>query len=97
MTRDEARELISKHSYKCENGNYVIPKKLAFIITDCLENESLQNRTCENCKHTDNKYFDLFCINRDVINQHNHLFEQAQEVTKKKAKAGMFAFLDLTE
>ena len=50
MTRDEARELISKHSYKCENGNYVISKRVAFIIADCLENESLQNRACENCK-----------------------------------------------
>ena len=54
MTRDEARELISKHSYKCENGNYVISKRVAFIIANCLENESLQNRTCENCKHYSN-------------------------------------------
>ena len=51
MTRYEARELISKHSYKCENGNYVISKKVASVIVDCLENESLQNRTCGNCKH----------------------------------------------
>ena len=54
MTIDEARELISKHSYKCENGNYVISKRVAFIIADCLENESLQNRKCENCKHYSN-------------------------------------------
>ena len=80
MTRDEARELISKHSYKCENGNYVISKKVAFIIVNCLENKSLQNRKCENCKHIDDKYFDLFCMNPDVINQHNHLFENGQSM-----------------
>ena len=51
MTRDEARELISKHSYQCENGNYVISKKVAFIIADCLENEALQNKNCKGCKY----------------------------------------------
>lgn len=80
MTREEARELISKHSYKDELGIYVISKKIAFIIADCLENEALQNRTCENCKHTDDKYFDLFCTNPDVINQHNHLFVDGQSM-----------------
>ena len=60
MTREEARELISKHSYKDELGRYVISKKVAFIITDCLENEALQNRSCENCKFLD---IDLICTN----------------------------------
>ena len=51
MTREEARELISKHSYKDELGRYVIYKKVAFIIADCLENEYLQNKKCSNCKY----------------------------------------------
>ena len=51
MNRNEARELISKHSFKCENGKYVVPKKVAFIIVDCLENEDLLNKSCNNCKH----------------------------------------------
>ena len=58
MTREEARELISKHSYKDELGIYVISKKIAFIIADCLENEALQNRSCKNCKFGMKYHFD---------------------------------------
>ena len=42
--------------------------------------DSLENRNCSNCKHTDDEYFDLFCINPDVINQHNDLFENGQSM-----------------
>ena len=44
------------------------------------ELEELQNRSCENCKYTDDEYFDLFCINPDVINQHAHLFGDGQSM-----------------
>ena len=42
--------------------------------------DSFENRTCENCKYTDDEYFDLFCINPDVINQHDHLFGDGQSM-----------------
>ena len=42
------------------------------------ELEDLQNRNCSNCKYTDDEYFDLFCINPDVVNQHNQLFGDGQ-------------------
>ena len=53
----------------------------AININEAIEElEELQNRSCENCKYTDDEYFDLFCINPDVINQHNHLFGDGQSM-----------------
>lgn len=65
LTREKAKELFSK----CQSD---------FIIDKIYD--SFENRTCENCKYIDDEYFDLFCINPNVINQHDHLFGDGQSM-----------------
>ena len=68
MTRDKVKKLFEIVDGSEDNG----------LIDKIFD--SLEDRTCSNCKHTDDEYFDLFCINPDVINQHNHLFENGQSM-----------------
>ena len=76
-------KILKKEGFYLET-NWIDKKGIAIdkakINEAIQELESLQNRNCSNCKHTDDKYFDLFCINPDVINQHNHLFENGQSM-----------------
>ena len=76
MTRDEAKKKINIQ--KREVYPYRIIDNVDSVIDEIFD--SLEDTNCSNCKHTDDEYFDLFCINPDVINQHNHLFENGQSM-----------------
>ena len=56
MTNTEAREFLDKHSYKDEYGRDVVPKKIAYIIADYLndkeENTIDDDLHCPKCKST---------------------------------------------
>ena len=66
MTRDKMKKLF-EIADGSENSN---------LIDKIFDN--LESRNCSNCKYKDDEYFDLFCINPDVVNQHNQLFGDGQ-------------------
>ena len=76
MTRDDAKKKINIQ--KSEVYPYGIIDNVDSVIDEIFD--SLESRNCSNCKHTDDEYFDLFCINPVVINQHNNLFENGQSM-----------------
>lgn len=78
MTREEAY----KWNTNSHDVNFSTVEEMEESIHYLLKRiyDSLENRNCSNCKYIDDEYFDLFCINPDVTNQHNHLFENGQSM-----------------
>ena len=78
MTREEAY----KWNTNSHDVNFSTVEEMEESIHYLLKKiyDSLENRNCSNCKYTDDRYFDLFCINTDVINQHNHLLVNGESM-----------------